>query len=89
MSRYVLLRVDDDDEADTLLRDLVTQPHLPLLTPDTVSRVHVELVPDIDTGDLGGFDCIPGSDTRHALARAVLETYQRAGELAADEAGAA
>lgn len=33
MARYVLLRIEDEAEADDLIRDMIEYPHAPLLTP--------------------------------------------------------
>lgn len=88
MARYVLLRIEDDDEADALLRDLVLAPNSPLLTPRHEHPVHVELVPSVDTSDLrrDGIGVLPHtrSGERAGLLSFVAASYERANELAAE-----
>jgi hypothetical protein len=87
MARYVLLRIEDDDEADTLLRDLAVAPNSPLLTPRYENPVHVELVPSVDTSDLRN-NTIGAPPTRSGeragLLSFVAASYQRGHELAAE-----
>lgn len=85
IARYVLLRIDDDAEADHLLRDLVTRPYQGLLTPGWHTQVHAELVPDLDPGDFSRDELgiPPESDPSRARGlRAVLrQSYLRASKL--------
>jgi hypothetical protein len=89
MARYVLLRIDDDEEADDLLRDLVTAPTSPLLTPRFERPVHVEVVPGIDAGDrttTNSWGLIRLSkDERPGLVSFVRDSYRRATQLAEEE----
>lgn len=86
MARYLLLRIDDDAEADHLLHDLVTQPYGALLTPGRHQPVHAELVPDFDPGDFSRDELGIPPESHPARARglrAVLRrSYLRASELA-------
>lgn len=90
MARYVLLRIDDDEEADDLLRDVVTAPTSPLLTPRFERSVHVEIVPGIDAGDRTR-DIQPALQLNSKYERAdvlwlVRDSYKRAHQLADEEA---
>lgn len=90
MARYVLLRIEDDEEADDLLRDVVTAPNAPLLTPRFERVVHVELVPGVDTSDLRNHHVIVVPPTRDGERKGLLSfvaaSYKRANELADEEA---
>lgn len=72
MATYILLRIEDDAEADDLLCDVVTFPHSPLLTPTLQHTVHAEIVAELDP-----------SDGRESLLAMVRRSFDRAGELAA------
>lgn len=72
MATYILLRIEDDSEADDLLCDVVTFPHSPLLTPTLQHTVHAEIVAELDP-----------SDGRLDLATLLRRSFDRAGELAA------
>lgn len=89
MARYVLLRIEDDEEADDFLRDLAIAPNSPLLTPRFEHPVHVELVPGVDTSDLRS-NTIGVPPTREGERRGLLSfvaaSYKRANELADEEA---
>ena len=86
MARYVLLRIEDDAEADLLLEDIALYPHQPLLTPSQEHPVMVEVVPDVDPSDrvvsrLGMED---GESAARGLRAVLRRSYLRAGELAAE-----
>lgn len=83
MAKYLLLRVDDDSQADDLLRDLNRYPNQPLLTPVQENTVRVELVPGLDAGDERPEGDVFG-ERWDDLATAVRRSYLRAGELAAE-----
>lgn len=89
MARYVLLRLDDDEEADDFLRDLVVAPNAPLLTPRFERPVHVEIVPGVDPGDRtrdNSWSFIALSkDERPGLVSFVRESYRRATALADED----
>ncbi|MDN5932673.1 MAG: hypothetical protein L0I24_16680 [Pseudonocardia sp.] len=88
MARYVLLRIEDDREADDLLRDVALYPRSSLLTPTQENAVSVEVVPDIDPSDYRAKTNVPIEATNEERARglrAVLrKSYLRASELAAE-----
>lgn len=69
--RYVLLRIDDDTEADRLLEDLAVYPDSDLLTPCQENQVHAVLVGEVT-----------GSAVSEVLG-SVLASYERALELRA------
>lgn len=78
MARYLLLRVEDDQEADDLLRHLVVHPHAALLTPQMRFQVFAELVAELDPSDRLSRGDVPG------LAAVVRESWERGHELAAE-----
>lgn len=82
MSKYVLLKVDDDREADRLLLSLALFPHAPLINA-TDDVIHVEVVPGLDAGD-EQHPVIPGDPHGLDLATAIGWSYQRGSELAAE-----
>ncbi len=88
MARYVLLRIEDDREADDLLRDIAANPHSPLLTPSQENTVSVEVVPDIDPSDYRVKTNVPIEATNEERARGLRtvlrKSYLRASELAAE-----
>ena len=85
MARYVLLRIDDDHEADRLLLTLALFPGDPLLT-STGDAFSAEVVPDIDPSDFRAKAASHIEATNKERARglrAVLrQSYLRASELA-------
>lgn len=80
MTRYILLRVEDDDEADLLLQDIMVWPSSPLLSPCQEHMVSVELVADIDPSD----QSLELSRPSWSLQDAVRASVVRADELAAE-----
>ncbi len=87
MARYVLLRIEDDDEADDLLRDMARYPQSDLLTPCLENTVHAEVVPDLDPSDFWAA-YLPSVEAdnekrRRDLMAELRRSYERAGELAA------
>lgn len=90
MARYVLLRIEDDDQADDLLRDIALNPRTPLLTPLFENEVLAEVVPDLDPSDFLPDRSYLGllSDTHPSRARglrAVLrQSYARSACLASE-----
>lgn len=82
MSRYVLLRLEDDQEADHLLRDLALAPSVPLRTWQN-HRVAVEVVPGLDAGDA---ERPFGAEDPHGLdlLTAIGWSYERGPELAGE-----
>ncbi len=87
MSRYVLLRIADDAEADDLLRDMAMWPASDLLTPCQENTVHAEVVPDMDPGDFWAayLPSVEADDEkrRRDLMAELRRSYERASELAA------
>lgn len=53
MTTFVLLRIEDDDEAQRLLDDMQEYPGSPLLTPVQENTVHATLVRDPPTLGMG------------------------------------
>lgn len=88
MARYILLRIEDDREADDLLRDIALYPHSPLLTPTQENTVSVEIVPDVDPSDYQAKTYVPMEATNEERARglrAVLrKSYLRSSQLATE-----
>lgn len=88
MSRYVLLRIEDDTEADWLLEDITRYPHQPLLTPSQENPVMVEIVPDLDPSDSvarrNAGTPLTDDDRARGLRQVLRATYKRAGILAAE-----
>lgn len=76
MARYVLIRIEDDDEADLFLRDVAAHPHSDLLTPSQENAVSVEVVPDLDPMD--------ERTGEKRLRTHLRNSYERAGQLAAE-----
>lgn len=82
MAKYVLLRIEDDREADALLRGLAMDPTNPLLALGGVG-VHAEVVPGLDAGDEHS-SFLPGDPHGLSLETAIGWSYQRGSELAAE-----
>lgn len=82
-ARYVLLRIEDDQEADDLLRDLALYPHAPLLSPVQENTVSVEVVPGLDVGDEHR-SFLPGDPHGLDLETAIGWSYERGAQLAAE-----
>lgn len=79
MPRYLLLRVEDNGDADQLLVDLVLSKGYPLYTPGIKHPVHAELVHCVRQTDQGTLDS--GSSVRAILPR-IRDSYDRGYELA-------
>lgn len=92
MAAYILLRVEDVDEAAALLGDMACHPNLPLIAPASGVVVHAEVVAGVDRADIPAFTNthINGyPDPERALQAAVKESYYRSGLLASHAAGGA
>lgn len=83
MSKYVLLRIEDDQEADDLLRELATAATPFVRSPRTDDVIHVEVVPGLDAGDEHS-SFLPGDPHGLSLETAVGWAYERGPELAAE-----
>lgn len=81
-ARYVLLKIDDDREADALLWGLAMDPTCPLLALGGVG-VHVEVVPGLDAGDEHR-SVVPGDPHGLSLETAIGWAYERGPQLAAE-----
>jgi hypothetical protein len=80
VARYILLRVQDNHDADQLLADLVLSNDEPLLSPGMQHPVRVELaccIRDIDDG-MQRDGAIPFK----SISLRVRDSYDRAQELA-------
>jgi hypothetical protein len=85
VSRYVLLRVDNDEEADYFLRALVFHAGHDLMSPVEDRPVGIELVADLDPSDARTVSTSQfGAGERDDIRSAVRRSYERAHELAAE-----